>query len=108
MTIRPTLSFRWFATISSLAAAGLLLATAYQTLIHGGLGDAWLVGLFGLMLVGIAAWSQLAFIRVDESTIVFGPQLLARSSFPRTEVALIRADLLPIDATDALPEIRRF
>lgn len=82
MTLGPTFNFRWGAPALFLAAAGLLLTTAFQNLMQVGLGDAWLVGLLGLFWLGAAAYAPASYIRVDDSAIAFGPKLLARSRFP--------------------------
>lgn len=95
MTLRPSLLFRWVAPVMFLGAGGVLLATAYKNLASGGFSDAWLVGLFAVVWIGLAAYTQLAYIRADDSTVVFGPKMLARSSFPRQEIALIRATHSP-------------
>ena len=71
--------------------AGVFLSTAYQNLVQVGLGHAWLIGTVGLITIAIAILSRSAYIRVNESTIFFGPNLPGHRRFPRGEVALIRA-----------------
>jgi hypothetical protein len=72
------------------------MATAYQNLVHRGPGDAWLVGALGVLMIALAVFSRTAYIRVDDSAIIFEPKLLSRSSYDRREVARIRASLSPL------------
>jgi hypothetical protein len=95
VTLRPSRFYRWAAPVIFLAVASAFLLTAYQNLVRGGLGDAWLVGVLGAFMIAVAVFSRSAYIRVDDSAIVFGPKLLSRSSYPRREVALIRATYSP-------------
>src|SRR5579872_181926 len=95
MTLRPTFMFRWLGPIASVVVAGLFIVAAYRYLVDGVVGAGGICAVLGLTLLGIAAWSLVAYIRVDEAMVVFGPRLLARSSFRRSEIALIRATHSP-------------
>jgi hypothetical protein len=108
MTLRPSRFNRSVAPIILLAIAGVLLVGGYQILVHPGPGEIWLdsaggVGAiaFGVVCcVAVAVVAPKAYIRVDDSTITFGPALSAfaagRNSFNRREVALIRATHSPM------------
>lgn len=96
MTIRPSRFNLWVAPIIFLAVAAALLSSAYQNLVQHGLGEAWFVGAFGVGWIAFAFLTRSAYIRVDNSAIIFGPKLLARSSYDRREVARIRATHSPI------------
>ena len=99
MTIRPSRFTRWGAPIVSLALAGAFLSSAYENLVHRGFGDAWFVGAFGVGMIAVAFFVPNAYIRVDDSTITFGPNLTAlaarRNLFNRRDVALMRATHSP-------------
>jgi len=108
MTIRPTRFNRSVAPIMLLAIAGVFLIGGYQILVHPGPGEAWLDSAGGVVAIAfgvvccivVAVVASKAYIRVDDSTITFGPALTAfaarRNSFNRHEVALIRAAHSPM------------
>jgi hypothetical protein len=96
LTIRPSHFNLWVAPIIFLAVAGAFLTGAYQNLVHHELGDAWLLGASAVVLIAFAVWGRKAYIRVDDSAIVFGPKLLARNSYDRREVASIRMSRSPL------------
>ena len=108
MTLRPSRFNRSVAPIILLAIAGVLLIGGYQILVHPGPGETWLdsaggVGAiaFGVVCcIAVAVLAPRAYIRVDDSTITFGPSLTSfaarQSSFNRREVALIRATHSPM------------
>jgi hypothetical protein len=108
MTLAPTRFNRSVAPIILLAIAGVLLIGGYQILVHPGPGETWLdsaggVGAiaFGVVCcIAVAVLAPRAYIRVDDSTITFGPSLTSfaarQSSFNRREVALIRATHSPM------------
>jgi hypothetical protein len=95
VTIRPSRFNRWGVPIICLVVAGAFLATAYYNLVHRGFGDAWFVGVFGVGMIAAAFFGPNAYLRVDDSTIIFGPRLLRRRTFDRREVARIRASHSP-------------
>ncbi|HEY8687007.1 MAG TPA: hypothetical protein VIO57_15510 [Chloroflexota bacterium] len=92
----------------SVALALVFLGNGYDILVNQGLGDPWLTGAFAVfmlvllaaVLIFVAIWSRKAYIRVDDSTITFGPSLTSfaarRNTFNRREVALIRATRSPM------------
>ncbi len=108
MTIGPSRSNLWVVPIIALATAGLFLWLGSQMLVQQGLGDPWFIGVFAYFMIALSAavlifvaiWSRKAYIRVDDSTITFGPSLTSfaarRNTFSRTEVALIRATHSPM------------
>jgi len=96
VTLRPNRFYHWAAPIICLAIAGAFLSSAYQEYVRGGLGNAWFIGAFGVLMIALAVFSRTVYIRVDDSTIIFGPKLLARSSFDRREVARIWASQSPL------------
>lgn len=108
MTLRPSRFNRSVAPIILLAIAGVLLVGGYQMLVHQGPGETWLDSAgrvvaiaFGVVCcIAVAVVAPKAYIRVDNSTITFGPPLTAfaarRNSFNRREVALIRATHSPM------------
>jgi hypothetical protein len=108
VTLRPSPFNLWVVPIIALAGAGFLLWGGHQMLVQQGLGDPWLVGAGGVVaivlcvvaLVAVAVGARKAYIRVDDSTITFGPSLTAfaarRNSFNRREVVAIRATRSPM------------
>lgn len=99
MTLRPTRTFRLAYPVMFVALAGFMLWSAVQSLIHGTPSGAvpwWFPGLFAVVLIGIAAMPLKAYIRVDDSTVVFGPNFLGRRTFDRRDVARIRGSSSPI------------
>jgi hypothetical protein len=108
VTLRPGRFNLWVAPIIALAVAGFFLWAGYQMLAHQGLGEAWLAGVGGVAAIGfgvafmiaLAVWGPKAYIRVDDSTITFGPSLTSfaarRNTFNRREVARIRASHSPL------------
>jgi hypothetical protein len=108
MTLRPSRFNRSVAPIILLAIAGVLLVGGHQILVHAGPGETWLdsAGGVGAIAVGVvcciavAVLAPKAYIRIDDSTITFGPSLThlaaRRSSFNRRDVALIRATHSPM------------
>jgi hypothetical protein len=108
VTIGPSRFNVWVVPIIALAMAGLFLWVGYQMLVQQGLGDPWLTGVFAYfmivllaaVLILVAIWSRRAYIRVDDSTITFGPSLTSfaarRNTFNRREVARIRATRSPL------------
>ena len=99
MTLWPTRTFRWAAPVLFVAVAGFMLWSAFQDLIHGTPPDAvpwWFPLVLAAPLIGMAVLSNRAlYIRVDDSTIVFGPNLLGRRRFDRRELARIRGSFSP-------------
>jgi hypothetical protein len=108
MTLRPTRFNRSVAPIILLAIAGVFLVGGYEMLVHQGPGETWLDSAGGMVAfafgvvccIAVAVLAPKAYIRVDDSTITFGPALTAfaarRSSFNRREVALIRTTHSPM------------
>lgn len=108
MTLGPSRFNLWVAPLICLALAGFFLWGGYQMLVHQGLGDPWLAGVGGVAAIGlvvasliaVAVLSRRAYIRVDDSTITFGPSLTSfaarRNTFNRREVARIRATHSPL------------
>jgi hypothetical protein len=94
MILRPTRWVRWGTPIIFLVMAAAFLSTAYQNYVQG--GDAWLIGAVGLITIGVAFLSRSAYIRVDDSTIFFGPNLPGHRRFPRGEITLIKATYSPM------------
>jgi hypothetical protein len=75
------------------AVAGFMLWDAFQSLIQGAPPDVvpwWVPGAFAVLLVGAAVSFRTIYIRVDDSSIVFGPNFLGRRTFDRRQVARIR------------------
>jgi hypothetical protein len=93
--VKPTRFVRWVTPIIFLVIAGVFLSTTYQNFVQGGLGNSWLIGTVSLITIGLAPLSRSAYIRVDDSTIVFGPKLPGRRTFDRREVARIVATPSP-------------
>jgi hypothetical protein len=108
MTLGPSRFNRSVAPIILLAIAGVFLVGGYQILVHPGPGETWLDTTGGVVAIAfgvvcciaVAVLAPKAYIRVDDSTITFGPSLTSfaarRSSFNRREVALIRATHSPM------------
>src|SRR5579859_4007934 len=108
VTIGPSRFNLWVVPILAVALAGAFLWLDYQMLARQGLGDPWLVGVAGAamiaflaaVLIFVAIWGRKAYIRVDGSTITFGPSLTSsaarRNTFNRHEVARIRATHSPL------------
>jgi hypothetical protein len=108
MTIGPSRFNLRVVPIIALAVAGVFLWVDYEMLVQQGLGDPWLTGAFvffmiallAAVLIFVAIWSRKAYIRVDDSTITFGPSLTSfaarRNTFNRHEVARIRATHSPM------------
>jgi hypothetical protein len=99
VTLRPSRFNRQVLPIISLAIAGAFLLGGYEMLAQQGLGEGWLGGVAAIAfavvcLVAVAVFVPKAYIRVDDSTITFGPSLTAlaarQNSFDRREVALVR------------------
>jgi len=100
ITVRPTRFYRWGPPIIFLVMAGTFLSNAYQNYLQGGLGNSWLIGTMGLVAIGLTFLSPTGYIRVDDSTIFFGPNLPlpVRRTFDRRDVALIRATSAPMSS----------
>jgi hypothetical protein len=96
MILRPTLWVQWGVPIIFLVMAGAFLSNAYHNYVRGGLGNSWFGAAMGLVAIGLAFLSRTGYIRVDDSTIFFGPNLPGRRRFPRQEVALIKASYSPM------------
>jgi CDP-diglyceride synthetase len=108
VTLRPSRFNRWVLPAIALAIAGGLLVGGYEMLVHPAPGETWLDSLGGVVaialavaaLIVVAVVTSKAYIRVDDSTITFGPPLTAsaarRNSFSRREVARIRATRSPM------------
>ncbi len=93
--MRPSRFYQWVAPFIFGAVGIFVLLSAYQNLVHGGLGDAWLIGAMGLFWIALAVFGRDAYIQVDDSTITFGSSLTSfarrRNVISRRDVALIRA-----------------
>jgi hypothetical protein len=88
--------------------AGVFLWVDYQMLAQQGLGDPWVLGVGVAAFIGLAAGCMVAvavlapraYIRVDDSTITFGPSLTSlagrHNAFNRREVARIKATHSPL------------
>jgi hypothetical protein len=100
ITVRPTPFYRWGPPIIFLVMAGAFLTNAYQNYLQGGLGNSWFSWALGLIAIGLAFLSPTGYIRVDDSTIFFGPNLPlpVRRTFDRRDVALIRATSAPMSS----------
>jgi hypothetical protein len=108
VTLRPSRFNRRVLPAIALAIAGGLLVGGYEMLVHPAPGETWLDSLGGVVaialavaaLIVVAVVTSKAYIRVDDSTITFGPSLTAsaarRNSFSRREVARIRATRSPM------------
>jgi hypothetical protein len=108
MTIGPSRFNLWVIPIISVPLAVVFLGNGYDILVYQGLGDPWFAGAFAVfmlvllaaVLIFVAYWSRKAYIRVDESTITFGPSLTTfaarRNTVNRREVARIRATYSPL------------
>jgi len=108
VTIGPSRFNRQVVPILAVLLAGAFLWLDYQMLTHQGLGDPWLVGVgvaamiafLAAVLIFVGIWGRRAYIRVDDSTINFGPSLTSyaarRNTFNRHEVARIRATHSPL------------
>jgi len=99
MTLRPTRTYRWAYPVLFVGVACFMLWSAIQSLIHGTPPDAvpwWFPGILAAFLIGIAALFRKIYIRVGDSTIVFGPNFLGRRTFDRREVARIRGSSSPL------------
>jgi hypothetical protein len=90
VTIRPIRTFRWGYPVFFLVVAGGLLWADYENAIYRGPSTASLIVFLAVLSVAFAAFFGSAYIRVDDSSIVFGPGLLGRR-FNRLDVARIRA-----------------
>jgi hypothetical protein len=100
ITVRPTPFYRWGPPIIFLVMAGAFLSNAYQSYLQGGLGNSWFSWALGLIALGLAFLSPTGYIRVDDSTILFGPNLPlpVRRTFDRRQVALIRVTSAPMSS----------
>ena len=98
VTLRPSRINLWVTSIFLLVVAGgELEGAAYQILVlQRELGVAWFLGASALFWIALVVGAQNAYIQVDDSAIIFGPQLLRRRSFDRREVARIRASNSPL------------
>ena len=98
VTLRPSRFNLWVTSILLLVVAGGELAgAAYQVLVlQRELGVAWFLGASALFFIALVVGSQKAYIRVDDSAIIFGPKLPGRRTFDRREVAGIRASHSPL------------
>jgi hypothetical protein len=106
--LRPSRFNLWVVPVIALAIAGVLLVGGYQIVVHQAPGETWLdtaggvvaIALAVAALIAVAVVAPKAYIRVDDSTITFGPALTAfaarRNSFSRREVARIRATRSPM------------
>jgi hypothetical protein len=96
VTLKPNRTMRWFAPVVFLALGVGMMSSAYQNLIHGGFGQAWSMGVFAVFWIAFAFLVRTPYIRVDDSVIVFGPNLPGRRRFDRREVARIRSTYTPL------------
>jgi hypothetical protein len=94
--LKPSLWVQWGVPIIFLVMAAAFLSNAYQNYVQGGLGESWFSAAKGLIALCLVSLSRATYIRVDDSTIFFGPNLPGRRSFPRGEVAVIRATYSPM------------
>lgn|SRR5487761_118925 len=95
MTLRPNRFYRWVAPIIGIAVAAAFLVGAYHYLVRHEVGDALLVGACGVGAIALGVWGRIAYIRVDDSAIIFGPKGRRRSSYDRRQVARLRATHSP-------------
>ena len=95
VTLRPTLTFRWVGPLMFLAFAIGLSWSAYQSLMSQRSADAVFPGILAVGCLGVVVLSRSTYIRVDQSTIVFGPTLFGLKTFDRRQVAAIRATPSP-------------
>jgi hypothetical protein len=98
VTLRPSRFNLWVTSIFLLVVAGGELAgAAYQILVlQREPGVAWFLGASALFWIALVVGAQKVCIQVDDSAIIFGPQLLRRRSFDRREVVRIRASHSPL------------
>lgn len=72
----------------------------YNIVVHQELGDAVAgvvsIGLVVVCLIAVAVVAPKSYIRVDDSTITFGPKLVRLISYDRREVARIRMSHSPL------------
>src|SRR5690242_11394508 len=81
------------------AIAGFMLWIALQGLIQGTPPDAvpwWVPGAVAVLLIGTAVSFRTIYIRVDDSTIVFGPNPFGRRTFDRRQVARMKGSRWPL------------
>lgn len=102
MTLRPTRTFRWVYPIFFAALAGGELTSAIQDVLRGeNPGAALILSASAAVFIAVAALVRTAYIRVDDSKIVFGPKVIRIGrrvlppTFNRAEVAGIRATPSP-------------
>jgi hypothetical protein len=102
VTLRPTRLFRWVYPIFFVALAGGELTSASQDVLRGeNVGAALILSASAAVFIAAAAVVRAAYIRVDDSRIVFGPKVLRFGgrvlppTFNRREVAGIRATPSP-------------
>jgi hypothetical protein len=103
LTIRPNRFNRSVVPIILFALAAVFLVVGYHVVVYPGPSDTWLDSLGAAVAlaivivccVAVAIVAPKAYIRVDDSTITFGPSLTAsaarRNSFDRREVVRLRA-----------------
>jgi len=100
VTLRPTSFNLWVAPILCLAIAGVFLWGGYQMVVQQGLGDAAAgvaaIALAVMSLIAVAVLAPKAYIRADDSAIIFGPKFLARNRYVRREVARMRMSHSPL------------
>ena len=98
VTLRPNRFNLWSTSILLLVVAGGELGgAAYPVVVlQRELGVAWFLGASALFWIALVVGAHKAYIQVDDSAIIFGPQLLRRRSFDRREVARIRASHSPL------------
>jgi len=100
MTLLPTRTYRWAYPALLIALAGGGLWIAVRDLIHGLPPDSvpwWFPLVFTVVFTGTAIMCNRAFyIRVDDSTVTFAPNLLGRRVFARREIAGIRGSSSPL------------
>lgn len=88
MVLRPTFTFRWAYPALFLALGVGAIWGAYDQVRTGGdVAVSWFLVVISVLFIGGAVIFRLAYIRVDESSIVLGA--VPRRSFDRREVARI-------------------
>ena len=87
MTLTPTPTYRWIASLFLLTVSGALAGAGVWQWVHFRLGDEWVPVLLGAIIAALGVGIWRSYIRADETCIVVS--LLVTRRYDRREVAAI-------------------